>query len=76
MLNFFSYDLGKGSAIIKSNVRIKINEWNNIRAYRKGINGYLEVNGERVIGSSPSGLSQLNLDDYMYLGGVQSVSAK
>lgn len=72
----FGYDLGKGSAIIKSNVRIKINEWNNIRAYRKGINGYLEVNGKRVVGASPSGLSQLNLDDYMYLGGVQSVSAK
>ena len=76
MLNFFSYDLGKGSAIIKSNVRIKINEWNNIRAYRKDINGYLEVNGKRVVGSSPVGLTHLNLDDYMYLGGVQSVSAK
>ncbi|XP_074626949.1 pikachurin-like [Acropora palmata] len=72
----FGYDLGKGSATIKSNVRIKINEWNNIRAYRKGINGYLEVNGKRVVGSSPAGLSQLNLDDYMYLGGVQSVPAK
>ena len=41
--------------------------------------GYLEVNGVRVNGSSPAGLSHLNLDTNMYLGGggiAEEISAK
>ena len=45
-------------------------EWNKLRAYRNGINGYLEVNGVRVNGSSKPGASQLNLDRKLYLGGT------
>ena len=56
--------------------RIRINEWNRLRAYRNGIAGYLEVNGVRVDGSSPAGLSHLNLDRDMYLGGVKDIAAR
>jgi len=72
----FSYDLGKGPAIIVNDQRIRINEWNRLRAYRNGIAGYLEVNGVRVDGSSPTGLSHLNLDRDMYLGGVKDIAAR
>lgn len=79
LLFLCSYNLGKGPAVIESylNQTIRINEWNMIRAYRNGIMGYLEVNGIRVAGSSPKGLSKLNLDTDMYLGGgVESESSR
>ncbi|XP_068755938.1 agrin-like [Montipora capricornis] len=73
----FSYNLGKGPAILISSERININQWNRIRAYRNGVLGYLEVNGKGVNDSSPAGLSQLNLDTDLYLGGgVEGFSAK
>ena len=68
--SFFSYNLGRGAILIENNQRVRINQWNKLRAYRNGINGYLEVNGVRVNGSSKPGASQLNLDMEMYLGGA------
>ena len=68
--SFFSYNLGSGAVLIENNQRVRINQWNKLRAYRNGINGYLEVNGVRVNGSSKPGASQLNLDMEMYLGGA------
>lgn len=54
-----------------------MNQWNQLQVYRKGIDGYLVLNGLRVNGLSPSGASQLNLDTDMYLGGgVEGVSEK
>ena len=68
--SYFSYNLGKGAVVIVNDQRVRINQWNKLRAYRNGINGYLEVNGVRVNGSSKPGASQLNLDMEMYLGGA------
>lgn len=73
----FSYDLGKGPARIVSSLQVKMNQWNQLQVYRKGIDGYLVLNGLRVNGLSASGASQLNLDTDMYLGGgVEGVSEK
>ena len=68
--SYFSYNLGKGAVLIENDQLVRINQWNKLRAYRNGINGYLEVNGVRVNGSSKPGASQLNLDMEMYLGGT------
>ena len=68
--SYFSYNLGSGTVLIVNEQRVRINEWNKLRAYRNGINGYLDVNGVRVNGSSKPGFSQLNLDMEMYLGGT------
>ena len=68
--SFYSYNLGRGAVLIENNQRVRIKQWNKLRAYRNGINGYLEVNGVRVNGSSKPGASQLNLDMEMYLGGT------
>ena len=65
----FSYDLGKGPARIVSDRQVRINQWNRLQVYRNGISGYIVLNGVRVNGASPPGLSQLNLDTDMYLGG-------
>ena len=53
-----------------------MNQWNQLRAHRDGINGYIELDGVRVSGASPTGLSHLNLDTDMYLGGVEGVSQR
>ena len=68
--SYVSYNLGGGAVLIVNDQRVRINQWNKLRAYRNGINGYLEVNGVRVNGSSKPGASQLNLDMEMYLGGT------
>ena len=49
---------------------MKLNAWNQLRVYRKGMNGYLVLNGVRVDGTSPPGLSQLDIRLKMYLGGI------
>ena len=48
-----------------------MNEWNKLRVHRNGIAGYIELNGQRVSGQSKEGLTQLNLNRNMYLGGVK-----
>lgn len=49
---------------------MNLNAWNQLRVYRKGINGYLVLNGERVDGASPPGLNDLDIRLKMYLGGI------
>ena len=68
--SYFSYNLGRGAALIVNDQRVRINQWNKLRAYRNGINGSLEVNGVKVNGFSKPGASQLNLNMEMYLGGT------
>ena len=65
-----SYNLGKGPAVIVSRKVVNLNAWNQLRVYRKGMNGYLVLNRERVDGTSPPGLSQLDIRLKMYLGGI------
>ena len=67
---YLSYNLGRGAVHIVNDQQVRMTEWNKLRAYRNGINGYLEVNGVRVNGSSKPGASQLNLDRKLYLGGT------
>lgn len=69
----FSYDLGKGPVEIISNQFVRLNDWNQLRVYRKDNNGYLELNGVRVNGASPLGLSQLDIDRKMFLGGIVTI---
>ena len=73
---YFSYNLGKGPAVIVSKQRSLMNKWNMLRVHRDGIQGYLELNGERVSGKAKEGLTQLNLDQNMFLGGVPNTPSK
>ena len=65
-----SYNLGKGPVEIVSSQSVTLNAWNQLRVNRDGINGYIELNGRRVSGSSLSGLSQLDINRDMFLGGI------
>ncbi|KAK3721599.1 hypothetical protein QZH41_000136 [Actinostola sp. cb2023] len=69
----FSYDLGKGSVVIQSSQQINLNNWNQLTVTRIGPAGTVNLNGAAVSGSAPKGLSNLNIDLGLYLGGVFGV---
>ena len=47
---------------------MKIGEWTNFEAGRKGREGYLRMNGQRAVGTSPLSLSTLDVDPNLFLG--------
>lgn len=65
-----SYDLGKGSVQIQSKVKVNLNSWNNLIITRNGEAGTISLNGVSVTGSAPKGLTGLNVDQGLYLGGI------
>ncbi|XP_036388152.1 agrin-like isoform X3 [Megalops cyprinoides] len=75
----FRYDLGKGPAVIRSNERIKMNEWNTVNLQRNVRKGELSVNG----GAPARGESKksrkndnhaLNLKESLFVGGAPDFS--
>ncbi|XP_045102495.1 agrin-like isoform X4 [Portunus trituberculatus] len=73
----FSYNLGSGLATLvfrlKSPTRIPLNTWHVVRVRRKKRRGILRVNrGHRVMGKSGPRLKELNLNQPLYLGGLEN----
>ena len=56
---------------MRSRDRVALNQWNTIRATRRGVQGELSLNGGGLVaGQSPGSLKQLNVDDVSYVGGM------
>ncbi|KAK8377274.1 hypothetical protein O3P69_013725 [Scylla paramamosain] len=69
----FSYNLGSGLATLVSPTRIPLNTWHVVRVRRKKRRGILRVNrGHRVMGKSGPRLKELNLNQPLYLGGLEN----
>ncbi|XP_077972422.1 agrin-like isoform X3 [Styela clava] len=67
----FMYDLGEGPAIIKSTVKVSLNEWHVAKLSRIMKIGDLKLDdGPIVKGVSPHRHSQLNLGRPLYIGSV------
>ncbi|XP_050719912.1 agrin-like isoform X4 [Eriocheir sinensis] len=69
----FSYNLGSGLATLVSPTRVPLNKWHVVRVRRKKRRGILRVNrGHRVMGKSGPRLKELNLNQPLYLGGLEN----
>lgn len=71
----FQYNLGSGEVIIVYNVtKLDDGKWHSVRASRVEQEGSLAVDGGIVAtGSSPGLLNQLNINNGLYLGGMDSI---
>lgn len=70
----FSFDLGTGPAIIRSDVPLKLHHWHVVRASRTGLEGVLRVDeGREVKGQSKGAYTQLTLLQNLFLGGHQNL---
>uniref|UniRef100_A0AAQ5Z525 Agrin n=1 Tax=Amphiprion ocellaris TaxID=80972 RepID=A0AAQ5Z525_AMPOC len=76
----FRYDLGKGSAIIRSKEAIQLNVWNTINLERSNRKGEIMVNkkdpvrGEAPVRNSKLTYSYLNLKESLFVGGAPDYS--
>lgn len=69
----FSYNLGSGLATLVSPNRVALNTWHVVRVRRKKRRGILRLNqGRRVMGKSGPRLKELNLNQPLYLGGLEN----
>ncbi|KAJ8925428.1 hypothetical protein NQ315_009261, partial [Exocentrus adspersus] len=67
----FAYDLGTGAVVARSQYKIMMSEWHQVRISRTGRLGILSVDNqlsEEVL--SPGAFTQLSLPQNLYLGGV------
>uniref|UniRef100_A0A8C8SKM8 Agrin n=1 Tax=Pelusios castaneus TaxID=367368 RepID=A0A8C8SKM8_9SAUR len=65
------FNTGSGTGIITSKVPVAPGKWHQLVVNRNRRNGMLSVDGEpHVNGESPSGTDGLNLDTYLFIGGV------
>lgn len=66
----FRYNLGSGIANITSMKTVELGKWHVVKASRLRRQGFLKINnGTSVIGKSKAPLTELNLDQYLYIGG-------
>uniref|UniRef100_A0A6I8PQH2 Agrin n=1 Tax=Ornithorhynchus anatinus TaxID=9258 RepID=A0A6I8PQH2_ORNAN len=71
----FRYDLGKGTAVIRSRELITLDTWTSVSLERNDRKGVLRVNGgERVLGESPVPHTSLNLKEPLFVGGAPDFS--
>ncbi|KAG8201453.1 hypothetical protein JTE90_024323 [Oedothorax gibbosus] len=73
----FQYNLGSGQVMIVYNVtKVDDGKWHTVRATRIEQEGSLIVdNGAIATGSSPGLLNQLNVNNGLYLGGMESIAS-
>lgn len=72
----FAYDLGTGVGIARTEHRVSLGEWHQIRVSRTGRLAILEVNNQIPVEVlSPGAFTQLSLPQNMYLGGVPNFGA-
>ena len=70
------FDTGSGPGILTSSVLVEPGRWHRLELSRHWRQGTLSVDGETpVVGESPSGTDGLNLDTYLYVGGVPEEQA-
>uniref|UniRef100_A0A3P8SH97 Agrin n=1 Tax=Amphiprion percula TaxID=161767 RepID=A0A3P8SH97_AMPPE len=71
----FRYDLGKGSATIRSKEAIQLNVWNTINLERSNRKGEIMVNKkDPVRGEAPNTHVDLNLKESLFVGGAPDYS--
>lgn len=71
----FRYDLGKGSATIRSKQPIQLNVWNTINLERSNRKGEIMVNKkDPVRGEAPNLHVDLNLKESLFVGGAPDYS--
>ncbi|XP_037796396.1 agrin-like [Penaeus monodon] len=69
----FSYNLGSGLATLVSPERVALNTWHMVRVRRKKRRGILQLNrGKKVRGKSGPRLTELNLNQPLFLGGLEN----
>ncbi|XP_071451008.1 basement membrane-specific heparan sulfate proteoglycan core protein [Hetaerina americana] len=73
----FRYDVGSGTAVLRSNKELELDRWVSIVAGRDGREGFLSVDGEEtVLGKSPGPTRGLNLKTPLYIGGYNREKVK
>ncbi|KAG8505493.1 LOW QUALITY PROTEIN: Agrin, partial [Galemys pyrenaicus] len=71
----FRYDLGKGTAVIRSQEPVALGAWTRVALERSGRKGSLRIgDGQRVLGESPVPHTVLNLKEPLYVGGAPDFS--
>lgn len=71
----FRYDLGKGTAVIRSKEPVTLGTWTRVSLERNGRKGAMRVgDGPRVLGESPVPHTVLNLKESLYVGGAPDFS--
>ncbi|XP_065678288.1 basement membrane-specific heparan sulfate proteoglycan core protein isoform X1 [Hydra vulgaris] len=71
----FCFNLGSGSAIIKTTNRFELHRWVSVEAKQDQSIGFLKVNDDNpVYGKSLGRFNELNLDNELYLGGYEDVT--
>ena len=71
----FCFNLGSGSAIIKTTKRFQLHTWISIEARQDQSIGSLKMNDDNpVYGKSLGKFNELNLDSELYLGGYEDVT--
>ncbi|XP_044579343.1 basement membrane-specific heparan sulfate proteoglycan core protein isoform X2 [Cotesia glomerata] len=69
----FRFDLGSGTATIRSNKSISLDEWHTIKLHRTRKDSYMLVDGEGPYKAAAIGRKQrLDLKEPLYVGGVPS----
>ncbi|XP_022668849.1 basement membrane-specific heparan sulfate proteoglycan core protein-like isoform X5 [Varroa destructor] len=66
----YTYDMGSGAAVIRSDVRVDDGELHTAQLWRREREGRLNVDGVDFSGSSAGSLVMLNTEGDIYLGGV------
>ena len=70
----FRYDLGSGPVTLRSNTEVSPGQWHHLVAKRYHKDGLLEIDGDRVTGSTSGSLRTLNVGEYTWVGGVNAAS--
>jgi len=71
----FSFELGSGSARIRSPVKVNDGQPHEVTIKRKGKEGSLEIDGRsKTYGESPGALQMLNAVGDIYIGGLPNYS--
>ncbi|KAL7836080.1 hypothetical protein AOLI_G00273640 [Acnodon oligacanthus] len=72
----FRFDCGSGSAVIRSEEPVSMNEWHELRVSRTAKNGILQVDEQRPVeGSSEGAFTQIKCSSPLYIGGVPDYDA-
>nr|XP_042908819.1 agrin [Parasteatoda tepidariorum] len=70
----FRYDLGSAVQSVSSPEPISLNEWHSVKVNRLWKNGTLQVDDGRISAKeSPASLTELNLENNLYVGGVPNL---
>ncbi|XP_022257309.1 agrin-like isoform X2 [Limulus polyphemus] len=70
------FDLGSGAATVSSPYPVALGEWHSVKVTRQRRRGSIQVDGGlEVQGESKAPLSELNVDQPLYVGGFRNLSS-